>query len=83
MPGEYFLLKDKPLPMAVCPKCGALFEPFLRGLVQRKKCFLGLFKKRNYCAVICYACKGIVGWESPPSLVNNNVATPHKVDDVV
>lgn len=65
MPAEYMLLKDLPSPIDNCPKCGAKFEPFLRGTVQRmrgrKWFFFGPYI--GYCALICRACKEIVGYE--------------------
>lgn len=47
-----------------CPKCGERFRPFLRGLVgrrSRKWWFFG--PRRPSLALICWACKEIVGWE--------------------
>lgn len=60
MPIEYELLKDKPYPFSVCPKCG---KPFLRGTIQRRKKKWG--KPQPYCALICSQCKEIVGHEEP------------------
>lgn len=62
MPIEYSLLQNKPSPLERCPNCGHIFVPFLRGMVQSwwRKLF-----RRPYCAVICYACKEIVGHEKP------------------
>lgn len=65
MPIEYLQLKDKPQPFQHCPKCHRPFIEFLRGMVQRSKRWLCFGPKRDYCAVICYNCKQIVGWESP------------------
>lgn len=67
MPSEYLLLKNKPVPFAFCPRCGdAPFEPFLRGQVQRfKRKWLGFGPPQDYCALICYKCKNVVGYESP------------------
>lgn len=59
-------LDGKPTPFSTCPKCGKPFEPFLRGQIQRspyKFIFFGPI--RPYCALICRACKEIVGYESP------------------
>lgn len=68
MPVECTLLDDAPVWMMNCPKCAATFRPFLRGQVQRSPRSLFSwppFKRRDYCALICWACKDIVGWESP------------------
>jgi hypothetical protein len=68
MPVEAEYLKDEPVPLATCPRCDVKpLEPFLRGMVQRQARWLGslLGPPRPYCAVICGACKEIVGWESP------------------
>lgn len=62
MPWEFGALKDQSEPLERCPLCGASFESFLRGMVQsswRK------FFRIEYCAVICRACKEIVGYEHP------------------
>lgn len=62
MPFEYTLLKNKPYAKERCQKCGQSFPEFLRGQVQsawRK------FFRLPYCAVICHACKEIIGWEKP------------------
>lgn len=65
MPIEYELLRHKQQKFRTCPKCGIIpFSSFLRGHVQRSK-RNWLFKKREYCAVICLACGKIVGYESP------------------
>ena len=70
MPIEYLLLKDAPVPLINCPKCDAYFEPFLRGQVQ--KMFPWRFNWRKlrfesipYCALICWKCKEIIGYEKP------------------
>jgi predicted nucleic-acid-binding Zn-ribbon protein len=65
MPIEYTLLRDKPLPFDICPKCGKPFKIFMRGQVQKPKRFLWIFWRRPYCAVICHRCKNIVGYEEP------------------
>lgn len=60
MPIEFVLLANMPEPYDLCPKCGARFESFLRGMVQsqwRKFC------KRPYCCIICSKCKDIIGYE--------------------
>jgi hypothetical protein len=71
MPIEYLLLKNAPVPLSVCPKCGERFEPFLRGMVQRGGGWR-FWRKRPTCALICWACKEIVGYEwapyGPPAL---------------
>jgi hypothetical protein len=52
-----------------CPECYVTpLEPFLRGQVQRSPhrfWWWPFGETRPYCAVICRACKQIVGWESP------------------
>ena len=65
MPIEYTLLKNQPYAREICPKCNERFPEFMRGQVQRSKRFLGFLWKRDYCAIICHACKEIIGWESP------------------
>lgn len=63
MPKECAQLRHAPYSKTQCNRCGAFFPGFMRGQVQswwRKK--FGL----PYCAVICHACKEIIGWESPP-----------------
>lgn len=73
MPLEAITLALKPAPLLECPSCGARpFEPFMRGQVQRTgwsllvERFRAWRQKREveYCAVICHACKEIVGYES-------------------
>lgn len=66
MPKEYERLRNKPVPFENCPKCHKGFEPFLRGLVQRTNRWFWIGPRRDYCALICRACKMIVGWETPP-----------------
>lgn len=70
MPIESALLRDASAPFDSCPNCYALpFDQFMRGQVQR-----GIFGMmwaylrgapdwRHYCAVICWDCKEIVGYE--------------------
>lgn len=65
MPVEYDLLNLEPYLFQKCPECKVEFKPFMRGLVQRPRRFLGIFWRRKYCAVICGHCKKIIGWESP------------------
>lgn len=66
MPMEAMWLQGAPLPFDRCPKCGCLFEPFLRGQVQRLPVrWWWPFKLRDYCALICRSCKEIVGYERP------------------
>lgn len=65
MPIECEQLRTAKCPLEICPKCGEKFEPFLRGLVQRRKITFWRRRPRPYCAVICEACKEIVGHESP------------------
>ena len=67
MPIEVLTLRDRAVPLAACPKCRtAPFDPFLRGQVQRgeRPWWRPLWgPKRPYCALICWTCKEIVGWE--------------------
>jgi hypothetical protein len=74
MPVEATLLRHRPEVFLTCTKCGFVpFQAFMRGQVQRTPLaapftFLrAWFRKEpfHYCAVICSACKAIVGWESP------------------
>ena len=46
--------------MTTCPRCKKPFVPFMRGQVARFAWF-GLRKKT--LALICWACKEIVGYE--------------------
>ena len=62
MPIECLLLSKAREVREYCPKCGARFEGFLRGMVH--SFWKRLFNK-PYCAVICRTCKEIVGWEKP------------------
>jgi hypothetical protein len=72
MPKEVLYLQNLPSPIRACPKCGAQpFEPFLRGTVQRSPTkvlwsfrwpFISLVSQ-PYCALICWKCKEIVGYE--------------------
>lgn len=65
MPIECSQLQGKPNRLTHCPKCEKPFIPFLRGQVQRsgRKWFIG--RRQPYCALICWACKEIVGYEYP------------------
>lgn len=74
MPIEASLLRDAPSPLDCCPKCGdEPLRPFMRGQVQRGliRTLWDAFKNRHdplvpkfrYCAVICWGCKEIVGYE--------------------
>lgn len=65
MPIEAELLRHKPEPFRRCPECMCLSRSLMRGQVQRSRRFLGFLWKRPYCAVICGACKEIIGWEEP------------------
>lgn len=70
MPIESAILEHKPAPFDKCPHCGTSpFSQFMRGQVQRFFTFsLSLkwpfIKRRPSCAIICWSCKNIVGWES-------------------
>lgn len=66
MPIEYSQLLNEPLKFDLCPLCGSDKTDFMRGMVQRSRRLLGFLWRRPYCAVICYGCKEIIGWESPP-----------------
>jgi hypothetical protein len=74
MPIECSTLEGQPVPFLTCPNCGAPFRPFLRGMVQRGvfsggllcwSWWKALFKRERwpYCALICWECKEIVGYE--------------------
>jgi len=66
MPIECKLLENAPVSLKKCPACGAEpFEPFLRGTVQRRRKKWFFFGDWDYCALICWKCKKIVGHESP------------------
>ena len=76
MPFEYKLLRYARVPIESCPKCGARpFDPFLRGQVHRgpiRQICIELWRRLHgncepvgYCALICWTCKEIVGYESP------------------
>lgn len=66
MPIEASLLKDAPIEASQCPKCEVKpFEPFMRGLVHRRKKKWPWSSPRPYCAVICRTCKEIIAWEQP------------------
>lgn len=67
MPIECTLLKDAPVALTKCPKCGAApFVPFMRGSIQRMKRKWGFLWKQPYCTLICSTCQEIVGHEYPP-----------------
>lgn len=70
MPIECDQLEGAAVPLPRCPKCGAEpFEPFLRGMVQRTFAPIQRLKAWwrgepfRYCALICWKCKDIVGYE--------------------
>lgn len=65
MPKEVLLLRQKPTAVDHCPRCHEPFSYFLRGQVQRSTRWFGVLWRRPYCAIICQACKEIVGWEKP------------------
>jgi phage terminase large subunit GpA-like protein len=64
MPIECEQLAGRPVPFVLCPKCGEIFYPFLRGMVQRRRYRWLFWGPWPYCALICWACKEIVGYES-------------------
>lgn len=70
MPIEAAALSEWPYPEVDCPKCGKRLIPFNRGQVQRRKKSL-LGKTQPYCAIICAACKEILGWEDPTEALHN------------
>lgn len=72
MPIEALILSHAPYAKEKCQKCGERFPEFMRGQVQRSKRFLGIGPRRRYCAVICHACKEIIGWESPLDYYNES-----------
>ncbi len=51
-----------------CPHCFKAFEPFLRGMVVRSGSWWWLFYRPTVpmLALICRACKDIVGYEWEP-----------------
>jgi len=55
--------ESMPVPFVFCPCCREPFRPFLRGQVVRFDWF-GL--RRRIWALICWACKDIVGYEAIP-----------------
>jgi hypothetical protein len=69
MPAEYAMLRAASVPLVRCRECGdEPFRPFLRGMVQRPRyswrtLWLPIGAPRAYCALICSACKEIVGYE--------------------
>lgn len=69
MPIETVLLENQWIPFAECPECDKPFRPFLRGQVQRGPIgqllawIRGEQDWRGYCALICWECKEIVGYE--------------------
>ncbi len=67
MPWEYSALARRPALEGTCSECGAPLEYFLRGLVQRGARPWWRFwgPERPYCAIICHACKEIIGYEHP------------------
>lgn len=62
MPKEFRELEKQPQPLSNCPRCGAPFECFLRGLVQS---YWRKLLRMPYCTVICGSRKEIVGHERP------------------
>lgn len=71
------LLANRPILLSTCPSCGTKpFTPFMRGMVARGKrswrtLWLPIGRPRPHCAVICDACKEIVGWEAPDHIEFN------------
>lgn len=70
MPIEAALLDGALVPITRCPICGeSPFRPFMRGQVQRptrRLWFWPFGDLRPTCALICWRCKEIVGWEWAP-----------------
>jgi hypothetical protein len=61
MPIEYIILKDWPVPLRECPRCGIQpFTPFLRGMVRNH--WRAFWRRPEWC-LICSQCKEIVGYE--------------------
>jgi len=60
-PIEALIADNLPNPLRWCPRCRRPFSPFMRGQVTRFGWF-GL--RRRVWALICWACKDIVGWEA-------------------
>jgi hypothetical protein len=84
MPIEAVFLEHEQEYYMVCPSCGsAPFRGIFRGLVQRSKRRWGIGRKRSYCAVICDACKNIVGYETPRTFreVIGDAHDPHNFYD--
>lgn len=65
MPIECRQLEGQPVPWEFCPNCGERFEPFLRGMVQRRRHRWFICSPWPYCCLICESCKEIVGYERP------------------
>ena len=64
MPKEARALKDAPvMGPDYCPACGEVFVPFLRGQIGRSPRWLLIGPKRPHLALICAACKDLIGWE--------------------
>ena len=71
MPIECTKLRHCREPFMVCPACGRPFRSFMRGQVQKMgwsllwERFLAWYHRRpiSYCALICTACKKLVGHE--------------------
>lgn len=69
MPLEALVSSGMAVPLEVCPKCGKPFEPFMRGQVTRSPWTFRRwwFRRRaDIWALICWACKEIVGYEAIP-----------------
>lgn len=67
---ETELLCHEPVPLVLCPVCGARpLEPWLRGRVQKTgvRRLWALVTGGDYCALICSRCREVVGEERPPS----------------
>jgi len=78
MPIEASLLDGKPCKIFKCPKCGAYpFKPFMRGMVQLTgfrlwvRVLMSFFfgGRVEYCSLICWNCKEIVGRENPADVL--------------
>lgn len=64
MPIECRILEGRSEIFEECPKCDHKpFESFLRGMVQRRRYKWFFWGRWPYCAVICWNCKDIVGYE--------------------
>lgn len=86
MPIEVTQLEGKPPPFSMCPLCDAEIKNgsfvddgtlWMRGQVQRSRHpWYAPWRTRPHCAVICPACKEIIGWEEPGGSDRRDVKKP-------